>query len=52
MLQGDTFYDMVERSDVEVVKANMDIENNSSSGNAEDFDCLLIKSKGWFLEAF
>lgn len=37
VLQGDTFYDMVERSDIDVVKSNLDIENNSSSGNFKDF---------------
>ncbi|KAG7999960.1 Neuronal PAS domain-containing protein 4-like, partial [Nibea albiflora] len=33
VLQGDTFYDMVESSDIAVVKSNLDIENNSSSVN-------------------
>lgn len=33
VLQGDTFFDMVEQSDVDIVKSNLDIENNSSSGN-------------------
>lgn len=33
VLQGDTLYDMVESSDVAVVKSNLDTENNSSSGN-------------------
>ncbi|KAM7385849.1 hypothetical protein PAMP_001904 [Pampus punctatissimus] len=31
VLQGDTFYDMVERSDVDIVKSNLDIENISSA---------------------
>lgn len=33
MLQGDTIFDMVESSDVDVVKSNLDTENNSSSGD-------------------
>lgn len=41
MLQGDSFYDMVERSDIDIVKSNLDIENNSSSGNFKDFDITL-----------
>lgn len=37
VLQGDTVYDMVERSDIDIVKSNLDIENDSSSGNFENF---------------
>lgn len=37
VLQGDTVYDMVERSDIDIVKSNLDIENHSSSGNFENF---------------
>lgn len=33
VLQGDTFYDMVERSDIDVVKTHLEIEHNSPSGN-------------------
>lgn len=33
VLQGDTFYDMVERSDIDIVKSNLDSENKSSPGN-------------------
>ncbi|KAF3708427.1 Neuronal PAS domain-containing protein 4-like [Channa argus] len=31
VLQGDTFYDMVEPSDVNIVKSNLDVESSSSS---------------------
>lgn len=41
MLQGDTFYDMVERSDVAIVKSHLDTENNSSSGNFKHFGITL-----------
>lgn len=41
MLQGDTFYDMVESSDVAIVKSNLDLENDSSSGKFKDFDIPL-----------
>ena len=37
VLQGDTFYDMVEPSDVDDVKSNLDMKNNSSTGNVMDF---------------
>lgn len=33
MLQGDTVYDMIERQDVDMVRSNLDINNNSPSGN-------------------
>lgn len=35
MLQGDTIYDMVEHSDVDIVKSNLDLENNSMSGKKD-----------------
>uniref|UniRef100_A0A3P8UBP2 PAS domain-containing protein n=1 Tax=Amphiprion percula TaxID=161767 RepID=A0A3P8UBP2_AMPPE len=37
VLQGDTLGDMVERSDVDIVKSNLDFENNSSSGSFQFF---------------
>lgn len=40
MLQGDMLYDMVERSDVDIVQSNLDIENNLSSGKIKDFEYL------------
>lgn len=33
MLQGDTIFDIVESSDIDVVKSSLDTENNSSSGD-------------------
>lgn len=34
MLQGDSLYDMVERSDLAVVKSNLDLQSSASSGNS------------------
>lgn len=34
MLQGDSLYDIVERSDLAVVKSNLDLQSNPSLGNA------------------
>lgn len=34
MLQGDSLYDMVERSDLAVVKSNLDLQSNTTSGNS------------------
>ncbi|XP_040906270.1 neuronal PAS domain-containing protein 4-like [Toxotes jaculatrix] len=48
VLQGDTFYDMVERSDVDTVKSNLDIENNSSSERS--FICCMQTSKAFKLQ--
>uniref|UniRef100_UPI0037E9A14F neuronal PAS domain-containing protein 4-like n=1 Tax=Semicossyphus pulcher TaxID=241346 RepID=UPI0037E9A14F len=48
VLQGDSFYDMVERSDVDVVKSNLDIENNSSSERS--FICCMQTSKAFKLQ--
>ena len=33
VLQGDTVYDMIERSDVDTVMAQLESDNNSSTGN-------------------
>jgi len=41
VLQGDTFYDMVERSDINIVKSNLDIDHNSPSGKFKGFDITL-----------
>lgn len=35
MLQGDSLYDMVERSDLAVVKSNLDLQSDPSSGNSK-----------------
>ncbi|XP_069546156.1 neuronal PAS domain-containing protein 4-like [Brachyistius frenatus] len=48
VLQGDTLYDMVERSDVDTVKSNLDIENNSSSDRS--FICCMQTSKAFKLQ--
>ncbi|KAM9727036.1 neuronal PAS domain-containing protein 4-like [Menidia menidia] len=48
VLQGDTIYDMVEGSDVEVVKSNLDIENNVSSERS--FICSLQSSKAFKMQ--
>ncbi|XP_044070780.1 neuronal PAS domain-containing protein 4-like isoform X2 [Siniperca chuatsi] len=47
VLQGDSFYDMVERSDVDIVKSNLDIENNSSE---RSFICCMQTSKAFKLQ--
>ncbi|XP_074502737.1 neuronal PAS domain-containing protein 4-like isoform X1 [Sebastes fasciatus] len=47
VLQGDTFYDMVERSDVDIVKSNLDIKNNSSSERS--FICCMQTTKAFKL---
>ncbi|KAM3606049.1 uncharacterized protein V6R79_009869 [Siganus canaliculatus] len=48
VLQGDSFFDMVESSDVTVVKSNLDIENNSSSDRS--FICCMHTSKAFKLQ--
>ncbi|XP_022599540.1 neuronal PAS domain-containing protein 4-like [Seriola dumerili] len=48
VLQGDTLYDMVERSDVDTVKSNLDIESNSSSDRS--FICCMQTSKAFKLQ--
>lgn len=45
MLQGDSLYDLVDRSDLAVVKSNLDLQSNASSGNSMSniiFAALLI----------
>lgn len=34
MLQGDSLYDLVERSDLAVVKSNLDLQSDASTGNS------------------
>ncbi|XP_034040921.1 neuronal PAS domain-containing protein 4-like [Thalassophryne amazonica] len=48
VLQGDTLYDMVERSDIEIVKSHLDIKNNPSSERS--FVCCLQTSKAFKLQ--
>nr|XP_046258872.1 neuronal PAS domain-containing protein 4-like [Scatophagus argus] len=48
VLQGDTFYDMVESSDIAIVKSNLDIENNSTSERS--FICCMQTSKAFKLQ--
>ncbi|XP_070697639.1 neuronal PAS domain-containing protein 4-like [Pempheris klunzingeri] len=48
VLQGDTFYDLVERSDIDIVRSNLDIENNSSSERS--FICCMQTSKAFKLQ--
>ncbi|KAM9345450.1 neuronal PAS domain-containing protein 4-like [Symphorus nematophorus] len=48
VLQGDTFYDMVESSDTAIVKSNLDPENNSSSERS--FVCCMQTSKAFKLQ--
>ncbi|XP_059215439.1 neuronal PAS domain-containing protein 4-like [Centropristis striata] len=48
VLQGDTLYDMVERSDVDIVKSNLDTENDSSSERS--FICCMQTSKAFKLQ--
>ncbi|CAK6951792.1 neuronal PAS domain-containing protein 4-like [Scomber scombrus] len=48
VLQGDTFYDMVERSDIDILKSNLDIENNSSPERS--FVCCIQTSKAFKLQ--
>ncbi|XP_023135224.3 neuronal PAS domain-containing protein 4-like [Amphiprion ocellaris] len=48
VLQGDTLGDMVERSDVDIVKSNLDFENNSSSERS--FICCMQTSKAFKLQ--
>ncbi|CAJ1067419.1 neuronal PAS domain-containing protein 4-like [Xyrichtys novacula] len=48
VLQGDTFYDMVERSDVETVKSHLDSENSSSPERS--FVCHMQTSKAFKLQ--
>ncbi|XP_068184033.1 neuronal PAS domain-containing protein 4-like [Antennarius striatus] len=43
VLQGDTFYDMVESSDIAIVQSNLDIENKTSSERS--FVCCMQTSK-------
>ncbi|XP_047198364.1 neuronal PAS domain-containing protein 4-like [Hippoglossus stenolepis] len=47
VLQGDTFYDMVEPFDVDDVKSNLDMENNSSTERS--FICCMQTSKAFKL---
>uniref|UniRef100_G3NJB8 Neuronal PAS domain protein 4 n=1 Tax=Gasterosteus aculeatus TaxID=69293 RepID=G3NJB8_GASAC len=47
VLQGDTFYDMVERSDIDVVKTHLEIEHNSPSERS--FICRMQTSKAFKL---
>uniref|UniRef100_A0A665WNP7 Neuronal PAS domain protein 4 like n=1 Tax=Echeneis naucrates TaxID=173247 RepID=A0A665WNP7_ECHNA len=47
VLQGDTVYEMVERSDVGTVKSNLDVEYNSSSERS--FVCCMQTSKAFKL---
>ncbi|KAK2922079.1 hypothetical protein Q8A73_001564 [Channa argus] len=48
VLQGDTFYDMVEPSDVNIVKSNLDVESSSSSERS--FICCMQTSKAFKLQ--
>uniref|UniRef100_A0A668AQM6 Neuronal PAS domain protein 4 like n=1 Tax=Myripristis murdjan TaxID=586833 RepID=A0A668AQM6_9TELE len=48
VLQGDTVYDMVDRSDIDTVKSNLDIDNNSSAERS--FVCCMHTSKVFRLQ--
>ncbi|KAG7511534.1 neuronal PAS domain-containing protein 4-like [Solea senegalensis] len=48
VLQGDSFYDVVEHSDIDTVKSNLAIENNSSSERS--FICCMQTSKAFKLQ--
>ncbi|XP_068424413.1 neuronal PAS domain-containing protein 4-like [Clinocottus analis] len=48
VLQGDTFYDMVERSDIDIVKSNLDNDPNSPSERS--FVCCMQTSKAFKLQ--
>ncbi|KAI9533669.1 hypothetical protein NQZ68_019750 [Dissostichus eleginoides] len=48
VLQGDTLYDMVEPSDIHVVKSNLDIDSNSSTERS--FICCMQTSKAFKLQ--
>ncbi|KAG7230071.1 hypothetical protein INR49_009791, partial [Caranx melampygus] len=48
VLQGDSLYDMVERSDVESVKSNLDVKNSSSPERS--FICCMQTSKAFKLQ--
>ncbi|XP_071392050.1 neuronal PAS domain-containing protein 4-like [Centroberyx affinis] len=48
VLQGDTFYDLVERSDIDIVKSNLKIDNNSSTERS--FVCCMQTSKAFRLQ--
>ncbi|XP_041865422.1 neuronal PAS domain-containing protein 4-like isoform X2 [Melanotaenia boesemani] len=48
VLQGDSLYDMVECSDVEVVQSSLETENNSSSERS--FVCCMLSSKVFKLQ--
>ncbi|XP_029305989.1 LOW QUALITY PROTEIN: neuronal PAS domain-containing protein 4-like [Cottoperca gobio] len=48
VLQGDTLYDIVERSDIDIVQSNLDIESNSSSERS--FICCMQTSKAFKLQ--
>ncbi|XP_020502666.2 neuronal PAS domain-containing protein 4-like [Labrus bergylta] len=48
VLQGDTFYDMVEHDDVDIVRSNLDVENNSSPERS--FVCRMQTSKAFKLQ--
>ncbi|XP_008320588.1 neuronal PAS domain-containing protein 4-like [Cynoglossus semilaevis] len=45
VLQGDTVYDMIERQDVDMVRSNLDINNNSPSERS--FVCCMQTSKAF-----
>uniref|UniRef100_A0A8C5GM24 Neuronal PAS domain-containing protein 4-like n=1 Tax=Gouania willdenowi TaxID=441366 RepID=A0A8C5GM24_GOUWI len=47
VLQGETIYDMVEQSDVEIVKSNLDMEKDKSSERS--FICCMQTSKAFKL---
>ncbi|XP_047459147.1 neuronal PAS domain-containing protein 4-like isoform X2 [Mugil cephalus] len=48
VLQGDTVYDMVERSDADIVKSNLDIEKNMTSERS--FICCMQTSKAFKMQ--
>ncbi|CAN9499983.1 unnamed protein product [Ophioblennius macclurei] len=48
VLQGDTLYDMVERADVDTVRANLDVDHSSSAERS--FICCLQTSKAFKLQ--
>ncbi|XP_034407394.1 neuronal PAS domain-containing protein 4-like [Cyclopterus lumpus] len=48
VLQGDTLYDMVEHSDIGIVKSNLDIDHNSPSERS--FICCMQTSKAFKLQ--
>ncbi|KAM3863017.1 neuronal PAS domain-containing protein 4-like [Diretmus argenteus] len=48
VLQGDTVYDMVDHSDVDIVKSNLDINTNSATERS--FVCCMQTSKAFRLQ--